>query len=218
MGGKRTKEITPSFIEVIESRLKGILPGASSQMKMRPHIREIQSFVNFEKDAMPAAVLFLLFQKSSQWGFFLTQRSKNVEYHRGQISLPGGCQEQNESLNDTALRETEEEIGVPVSAIKTLGSVTPLFIPASGFIVTPFIGYCKNHVIPNIDKNEVESLHCVKVEHLLDDLIIENERKVINAVEVEIPFFNFNGLKVWGATASILNECKEIISDCYKKE
>lgn len=187
-------------------------------MKMRPHIREIQSFMSFEKAAMPAAVLFLLFQKNSQWWFFLTQRSKNVEYHRGQISLPGGCQEQNESLNDTALRETEEEIGVPVSAIKTLGSVTPLFIPASGFIVTPFIGYCKNHVIPNIDKNEVESLHCVKVEHLLDDLIIENERKVINAVEVEIPFFNFNGLKVWGATASILNECKEIISDCYKKE
>ena len=202
----------------MESRLKGILPGASSQMKMRPHIREIQSFMSFEKAAMPAAVLFLLFQKNSQWWFFLTQRSKNVEYHRGQISLPGGCQEQNESLNDTALIETEEEIGVPVSAIKTLGSVTPLFIPASGFIVTPFIGYCKNHVIPNIDKNEVESLHCVKVEHLLDDLIIENERKVINAVEVEIPFFNFNGLKVWGATASILNECKEIISDCYKKE
>ena len=202
----------------MESRLKGILPGASSQMKMRPHIREIQSFMSFANAAMPAAVLFLLFQKNSQWWFFLTQRSKNVEYHRGQISLPGGCQEQNESLNDSALRETEEEIGVPVSAIKTLGSVTPLFIPASGFIVTPFIGYCKNHVIPNIDKNEVESLHCVKVEHLLDDLIIENERKVINAVEVESPFFNFNGLKVWGATASILNECKEIISDCYKKE
>lgn len=185
---------------------------------MAPNPRNIPPFLKPEHKAIPSAVLILLFENLGQYSFFLTKRSYDVEHHRGQISLPGGAQERDESLERTALRETEEEIGISASSINILGSLTPLFIPASGFRVTPFVGCCRYRVKTDVDKNEVASLHVVRVEELLNNYAVGWEKRTIRSIEVDVPFFTFDRLKVWGATASILSECKDIFVDCYEME
>ena len=78
-----------------------------------------------KKKSMPAAVMILLHYRSKNWHFFLTKRTQEVRHHKGQISFPGGIQEKYESLPKTAIRETEEEIGISASDIKLIGSLTP---------------------------------------------------------------------------------------------
>ena len=146
------------------------------------------------------------------------ERSNNVEYHRGQISLPGGAQEKGENLEETALRETKEEIGIMPGSVNMLGEITPLFIPASGFRVHPFVGWTKMAPEVTIDRNEVAALHKVKVEKLLDDSRTKQEQREIRGFNVNVPYFHLNQLKVWGATAAILSECKDIFSKCYSME
>lgn len=171
-----------------------------------------------EEEAIPSAVLILLFRDGEEWSFFLTERSDSVEYHRGQLSLPGGAQEHDESLEATALRETEEEIGVAPDVVTLLGELTTLFIPVSGFRVHPFVGWSNGQLEISIDETEVAALHTIEVSALLDGSLMGREMRTIRGVEVDVPYFNFGGLKVWGATAAILSECKDVFADCFDLE
>ena len=218
MGGDRTITITPSFINELGLHLSNTLPGVMAQVKMTPGPPYIPPLARKEGDAMPSAVLMLLFEEEEKWSFFLMERSNNVEYHRGQISLPGGAQEKGENLEETALRETKEEIGIVPRSVNMLGEITPLFIPASGFRVHPFVGWTKMAPEVTIDRNEVAALHKVKVEKLLDDSRTKQEQREIRGFNVNVPYFHLNQLKVWGATAAILSECKDIFSKCYSME
>ena len=107
-----------------------------------------------QETARPAAVLILLFPFEDEIQFFLTKRTEDVEHHKGQISLPGGIRENNESLHETALRETKEEVGIDSTKIIISGSLTPFFIPVTGYIVHPFIGWCKEK--PSTKIHDVE--------------------------------------------------------------
>ena len=218
MGGDRTIAITPSFINELGLHLSNPLPGVMAQIKMTPQPSYIPPLARNEADAMPSAVLMLLFEEKKKWSFFLMERSNNVEYHRGQISLPGGAQETGEDLETTALREANEEIGILSASVNMLGAITPLFIPASGFLVHPFLGWSEMAPKVTIDSNEVAALHTVKVENLLDDSRIKQEQRKIREFNVNVPYFQLNQLKVWGATAAILSECKDIFSKCYSME
>ena len=218
MGGDRTIAITPSFINELGLHLSNTLPGVMAQVKMTPGPPYIPPLARNEGDAMPSAVLMLLFEEEKNWSFFLMERSNNVEYHRGQISLPGGSQEKGENLERTALREANEEIGIVPASVNMLGEITPLFIPASGFRVHPFVGWSEMVPKVTIDSNEVAELHKVKVENLLDDSRIKQEQREIRGFNVNVPYFHLNQLKVWGATAAILSECKDIFSKCYSME
>ena len=218
MGGDRTIAITPSFINELGLHLSNTLPGVMAQIKMTPRPPYIPPLARNEGDAMPSAVLMLLFEEEKNWSFFLMERSNNVEYHRGQISLPGGAQEKGEDLEGTALREANEEIGIVPASVNMLGEITPLFIPASGFRVHPFVGWSETVPKVTIDSNEVAALHKVEVENLLDDSRMKQEQREIRGFNVNVPYFHLNQLKVWGATAAILSECKDIFSKCYLME
>ena len=213
MGGDRTITIIPSFINELGLHLSNTLPGVIAQVKMTPRPPYIPPLARNEGDAMPSAVLMLLFEEEEKWSFFLMERSNNVEYHRGQISLPGGAQETGEDLETTALREANEEIGILSASVNMLGAITPLFIPASGFLVHPFLGWSETAPKVTIDSNEVAALHTVKVENLLDDSRIKQEQRKIREFNVNVPYFQLNQLKVWGATAMILSELKYILRD-----
>ena len=146
------------LVKLLEERLKEPLPGTSAHL-----ITKVQSKIEFNfpessKDAKKASVLILLFPDSNNIHFFLTQRTLSVEHHKGQISLPGGTCEKNEKTINTALRETEEEIGVDKNEVEIIGELTPFFTPTSGFIVHPFIGWCNRRPKTNKQTDEVHAL------------------------------------------------------------
>ena len=218
MGGKSPIAVAPRFITALETRLALRLPGVEAQARMAPEPRTAPSLMKSEDEATPSAVLILLFRDDGEWSFFLTKRSKSVEYHPGQLSLPGGAQEKDESLEATALRETEEEIGIASEAVTLLGGLTTLFIPVSGFRVYPFVGWSNEPLETTIDQSEVSELHTITVSALFDESLIGRETRTIQGVEVDVPYFHFGELKVWGATAAILNECRPLFSDCFDME
>ena len=207
-------EITINKIaERIEERLKDPLPGNGAHLATRIKIKSEVTFSNTAETARPAAVLILLFPFEDEIQFFLTKRTEDVEHHKGQISLPGGIRENNESLNETALRETKEEVGIDSTKIIISGSLTPFFIPVTGYIVHPFIGWCKEKPSTKIHDVEVNQLFSVSITELMDEKILQTEQWNIRGYDAIVPYYNFGKCKVWGATAAILSEFKSILED-----
>ena len=207
-------EITINKIaEQIKERLKKPLPGNEAHLATRIKTKSEVTFPNTEETARPAAVLILLFPFEDEIQFFLTKRTEDVEHHKGQISLPGGIRENNESLNETALRETKEEVGIDSTKIIISGSLTPFFIPVTGYIVHPFIGWCKEKPSTKINDVDVNQLFSVSITELMDEKILQTEQWNIRGYDAIVPYYNFGKCKVWGATAAILSEFKSILED-----
>ena len=207
-------EITINKIaEQIKERLKKPLPGNEAHLTTGIKTKSEVTFPNTQETARPAAVLILLFPFEDEIQFFLTKRTEDVEQHKGQISLPGGIRENNESLNETALRETKEEVGIDSTKIIISGSLTPFFIPVTGYIVHPFIGWCKEKPSTKIHDVEVNQLFSVSITELMDEKILQTEQWNIRGYDAIVPYYNFGKCKVWGATAAILSEFKSILED-----
>lgn len=201
-----------TLLSRISDSLNRDLPGKEAQLKMSRFGRSNEISIDFRV----AAVLILIFPKEDELHFILTKRaSKNSEdIHSGQISFPGGSREISDfELSQTALRETNEEIGIQKDKISVLGQLTELYIPVSNFMVYPFLGYINEQplYIPQIE--EVEEIIEAPLELLLDPQTIHY--KDINIRDgftiKDIPYFNIYNHVVWGATAMILSEFKEII-------
>ena len=197
--------------EQLKARLKKPLPGNEAHLITRIKTKSEVTFPNTIETAIPAAVLILLFPFKDEIQFFLTKRTEDVEHHKGQISLPGGIRENNETLEKTAVRETKEEVGIDPNTIMNLGSLTPFFIPVTGYIVHPFIGWCKEKPSTQVHDVEVNQLFSVSISELLDENILQNEEWNIRGYDAIVPYYNFRECKVWGATAAILSEFKLIL-------
>ena len=194
----------------LKQRMNNSLPGESSHKKMKVNFSNNTKLPFSKNKAKPAAVLILLYPNNNKIYFYLTKRADTVKYHKGQISLPGGSKENNETLLDTALRETQEEIGIDKHQISILGKITPLFIPVTGFMVTPFISYISKKPKTILDEIEVAELLSVNIRDLLNNDILIMDRE-INGSSVSIPYFSLNNHQVWGATSMVLSELKDII-------
>ena len=207
-------EITINTIaKKLKERLKKPLPGNEAHLTTRIKTKSEVTFSNTEETAIPAAVLILLFPFEDEIQFFLTKRTEDVEHHKGQISLPGGIREDKESLNETAVRETKEEVGIDPTEIIISGSLTPFFIPVTGYIVHPFIGWCKEKPSTKVHDVEVNQLFSVSINQLMDEKILQTEEWNIRGYDAIVPYYNFGECKVWGATAAILSEFKSILQD-----
>jgi len=197
----------------IKDQISKPLPGRKAHRLTKVISKNDLTFSNTYENAIPASVLILLFPFEKEIQFFLTQRTESVEHHKGQISLPGGMCEGNESLSETALRETEEEIGVIRDTVELLGGLTPFFVPVTGYIIHPHIGWCKEKPITKIYKGEVDKLFSISISELLDEKILVTEKWKIRGYNASVPYYNFNLCKVWGATAAILSEFKWILQE-----
>ena len=201
------------LVNLLEKRLKEPLPGSSAHLLTKVESKIDFTFNNSHENAKKASVLILLFPESNNIHFFLTQRTFLVEHHKGQISLPGGTCEINEQIINTALRETEEEIGVNQNNVEIIGALTPFFTPTSGFIVHPFLGWCDKRPKTNIQSDEVHTLFSASLSQLLNDQNLESENWNLKGYKAQVPFYNFDGYKVWGVTAAILSEFKLVLKD-----
>ncbi|MCA9875979.1 MAG: CoA pyrophosphatase [Anaerolineales bacterium] len=157
------------------------------------------------------AVLLLLYCRQEELFLVLTRRREDLQSHAGQISLPGGRQEGVETLFEAALRETEEEVGVPSTAVSFVGQLTPIYVPPSGFMVHPFIGWYKAKPGPTFrpSLDEVAEIIEVPVRELLDPATAVTEAWDFHGSQVMVPYFAVQGHKVWGATAIMLSEFVE---------
>lgn len=161
--------------------------------------------------AIPSAVLLLLFPHSNEIHFFLTKRTQEVEHHKGQISLPGGRWEPGERLYETALRETQEEIGVAPETVTLLGPLTPLFVPVTGYLIHPFVGAVQQNPPVTPHSREVDILFSASVKELIGDQNQCSAIRRINGIKVEVPYFQLGLYQVWGATSMILSEFKTVL-------
>ena len=134
------------------------------------------------------------------------ERPGHLNHHAGQVAFPGGRREADEALVHTALRETEEELGISHGAVRILGALSPLFIPPSGYCVHPFVGWCETlpELIP--EPGEVASYFSVPLSAFADPSVRRDvERKVRDQAFV-VPSFDVEGRQIWGATAMMLAE------------
>ncbi len=199
------------------SKIKNIpLPAEVSQFKMAPPFRKelLQKNKEAIKYAKKAGVLALFYPDITQQTKLVLILRKSYEgVHSAQVGFPGGKLELNdESLEHAAVRETYEEIGVPVHDIKVITQLTEVYIPPSNFYVQPYLGFSIN--TPNFikDENEVEAIIEIPFDHFIDDeMVILKRVSTSYNVEVEVPAFSLNGHVVWGATAMILSEIKDLL-------
>jgi len=206
------------FDNVLESipKIENIsLPGQTSHFKMVPPFRQelIKKQGKNIKNAKQSAVLALLYpdiKKETRIVLILRKAYEGV--HSAQISFPGGRVEDNDnSLEHTALRETYEEVGVPIENVHIIKTLTDVYIPPSNFFVQPFLGFATSMPQFTRQEDEVEEILEVRLLDLLnDDFLITKSVSTSYKVNVEVPAFKLNGHVVWGATAMMLSEIKDL--------
>ena len=207
------------FADELEQRLKLSLPGLRAHEPLRATpIGIIKPKFDHPLPPKPGSVLILLYQDGDSLKFPLTKRPEYLGAHSGQVSLPGGKAEGNEDEIQAALRETEEEIGVSRSEIRVLGKLSKFFVIPSNFMVTPVIGYLnqKPKFIPQA--SEVTRIIEGDVANLIkDDAIQVKEILAAKLYPMLAPHFEFESEIVWGATAMMLNEFREIVREIKGK-
>ena len=192
------------------------LLGELSHYKMAPEFRleELRGFYKIRKNAKQAGVMALFYpdlQHTTHFLLILRKTYKGV--HSNQVAFPGGKAESgDDGLQATALRETEEEVGVSSTQINVLKELSPVYIPPSNFEVQPFLGICKTTPSFKIQEEEVEALVKVPLVDFLDDSnIFMQTMNTSYANDIEVPAFKLNGHTVWGATAMMLSEIREML-------
>jgi 8-oxo-dGTP pyrophosphatase MutT (NUDIX family) len=154
----------------------------------------------------PAAVLLLLYEINSTTHLLFTKRTEKVADHKGQISFPGGaCDEGDESVETTALRETDEEVGVDRDTVIILGLLDDFLTVASSYVITPVVGIAPQRPQYQINCEEVAEIIEIPLLHFFDPA---HCRRVSRSPEgepiPESPEFQYGDHVIWGATARIL--------------
>ncbi len=202
-----------SFLNHLRERLNEPLPGKKAQQRMSPTRRfPTKCSPNILK-CKEGAVLILLYQQNDSWYLPLILRPTYDGAHSGQISLPGGKRESiDSSFIETALRETEEEIGIKADNIHFIGAITPIYIPKSNYIVHPYIGYIEDtpKFIP--DSKEVERIIELPLDALSNDQIKGTYKFQYEDKSLEAPSWIVEGEHLWGATAMILSEFEALVN------
>jgi 8-oxo-dGTP pyrophosphatase MutT (NUDIX family) len=185
------------------------------ELMMPVPMRQERSLAAASSNARVGSVLILFYQKQAETHLVFIRRRADLRTHAGQIAFPGGGQEGDESLVETALRETEEEIGIPRTAVEILGELSPTYIPPSNYIVYPFVGWYKNEDPANGDPqfrrapDEVAEILEIPVSLLLAESIRQEEPRQLRDLSLSVPYFAVAEHKIWGATAFILSEMVE---------
>ena len=203
-----------SFLADIYKLKEKPLGGLESQFKMAPLLRKRFSFEDIALQKPKDSAVLALFYPGidNMTNILLMLRASYNGVHSSQISFPGGKKDKKDfSLQDTALRETEEEIGIVKNDIVIFREMTKTYIPPSNFMVTPFLGLL--NTTPRFKTNEeVERLIEVNVKELLDENSLTSKNLTTSYMKnVDVPCFKLNDYTVWGATAMMLSEIKDLL-------
>jgi 8-oxo-dGTP pyrophosphatase MutT (NUDIX family) len=202
-------------LDLLAERLRQPLPGHIAHEPLRAiPTGIIKPTFEHSRPPRPGGVVILLYEEEGVLKFPLTKRPDYLGTHGGQISLPGGKAEQGETQIETALREAEEEIGIPRHAIEVIGTLSEFFVIPSNFMVTPVVGYLKQpyQFIPD-PKEVVKILHGSINELIKPDAVKVKEIMAARMFPMQAPHFEIEGEVVWGATAMMLNELRTVLRE-----
>ena len=205
-----------SFLESVVKIKHLSLFGEASHAKMSPPYRlELAEKMKVRaKDAKKAGVMALFYPNSEGQTFLVLILRKTYKgVHSAQVGFPGGkYEDEDKDLMDTAIRETEEEVGVPKSKVKVIKTMTPLYIPPSNFMVHPYVAISTSQLRFVKQDDEVEAIIEVSIDNFLSDTNCITSRVPTSFnVDVDVPAFQLNGHIVWGATAMMLGEVKDLL-------
>ncbi len=197
------------------------LSGEEAHFSMAPKDR-LLSLKDFNFDEIQpkiAGVMMLIYPKGGISHLVLIVRNSYKGVHSSQIAFPGGRFEKEDVTYDkTALRETQEEIGVDSEKIEIVKSFTKMYIPPSNFMVYPFLGICKEEIEFYLDAKEVAGIIELPLSTFLSDsIVVTTAMNTSYAEAVEVPGFKIEEHFVWGATAMMLNELKVALNSVIKK-
>ena len=177
-------------------------------------IKELKASGSLRNNPKKAAVLALFYPNEFQLVHLLLILRKTYKgVHSNQIAFPGGkVEDEDIDLKATAIRETYEEVGVPAKKVKIIKALSEVYIPPSNFEVQPYLGLYKEPISFVLQHSEVEATVEVPLTDLMDDArIFYQSLSTSYARNVKVPAFEFNGRTVWGATAMMLSEIKDLL-------
>lgn len=199
----------------LTQRLQHPLPGREAQFRMASSFRVPEGYVPDMSTARLSGVLIALFSDGQTVRTILTKRPAYIGTHSGQVSFPGGKKEPIDTdIIATALRETEEEVGIAPSAVQVIGQLTELYAPASNFLVQPVVGVLS--VLPPLvpDPREVEQILLPDLKLFFQDENVSIKSIAVSAgLAIKAPYFDVDGHTVWGVTAMILAELRQVLTD-----
>lgn len=192
-----------------------ILPAETAHLIMMPPERkDIMKNLDIELvNPREAAVMMLFYPKDGEAHLVLIVRNSYPGVHSSQIAFPGGKVElYDASLSDTALRETEEEIGILREKITIVRAFTQVYIPPSNFMVYPFLGYSNEALTFLPDPAEVADVIELPLHQFMDDsILVLKKMSTSYSHSIDVPAFKIADHYVWGATAMMLSELKETL-------
>ena len=203
------------FLEYVPKIMEVTLPAKEAHYKMVPfeRILKMESMEINSLNPKKAAVMMLFYPKKGMTHLVLIVRNSYEGVHSAQIAFPGGKFEpEDKTYEITALRETHEEIGIHPNSIEILRSFTHLYIQPSNFLVYPFLGICKEEVLFIPDINEVAEIIELPLSIFLgEDVVVSVNISTSYANNLMVPAFKIGEHIVWGATAMMLSELKEVL-------
>ena len=214
---KKTRQIL-----MPESFLSGPLPGKASHLKMAPFSRRDSLMMEnkIPQDAKVSAVLVLLVQSCDECSVLFIKRSDNTGVHSGQIAFPGGKKEKSDrNFMETALRETQEELGIR-DGIEVIGELTPLYVPPSNFVIHPVLAVAtkREEILSSIRtcESEVCDYKLIPLSRFTNNENIKHKEFKTSYFDNEnAPYYEIDDYHIWGATAMILSELIDAISSSH---
>ena len=194
-------------------RLERPLPGATAHLRLVPQPPRggWQAGV-IPASARPAAALALIYEDpEGVLRLPLTLRSASLPNHPGQISLPGGSLDAGETIEQAALREAHEEIGVDASRVRVIGALTPVHVLVSNFALHPVLGVTDGRPDFSAHAPEVDRIIEIDISRLCDASCLHMGVRMRDGTRVAYPYFQLGDTQVWGATAMVLAEVGELI-------
>ena len=158
-----------------------------------------------------AGVLIPIIEHREELSVLLTRRAEHLRYHAGQVSFPGGRMEAGDAtLEATALREAQEEVGISPDDVEIAGYLDPV-LTITGYTVTPVVGLVGPGVELAIDPGEVQHAFEVPLSFLLDDRNSRESTRMLQGVQVPIFEYRYASERIWGATANIVRILRKVL-------